>query len=120
MAYPTDLDSHYRPDLAKGLDFNLLNAFLAEEVGWRPVSANKAHEDLFGDWVRSGDTYYSRRAGGGFGDLLKLSQASMDRVLVSTFFANEGLRDFAVKEMKRRKAAMMEKMREAIGLEANE
>jgi len=118
MAYPTDLDSHYHPDLAKGLDFNLLNACLAEGVTWRPVTANKAQEDLFGDWVQSGDTYYSRRAGGGFADVLKLSQASMDRVLVATFFANKGLRDFALEEMERRKTATMDKMREAMGLTA--
>lgn len=115
MAYSTDLDSEYQPALAKGLSFELLNALLPEPRGWRRVAARKAHEDLFGDWVREGHDYFVRDSGPAFGDVTKLSQASMDRVLVSVFFANEGLRDFAAKEMERRKAAMMAEMQASIG-----
>lgn len=114
MTYITDLDSHYQPSLVEGLDYNLLNALMPENWGWRPVTAKKRHDDLFGDEVRGGHTYYVRRAGAGFAEVLKLSQGSMDRVLVATFFGNHGLRDAAEAEMRRREAKLMEEMRAAV------
>jgi hypothetical protein len=111
MTYkPTGPDSEYQPHLVEGLDFHHLNAFLPEVRGWRRIKARTAHEDLFGDEVRAGEEYYSRQAGMGFGDVLKLSQASMDRLLVAVFFANDGLRKIAAGETERRKAMLMEEM----------
>ncbi len=114
MPYVTDIESHFQPNLVKGLDYRLLNAFLPEQLGWRRVQATKRHEDLFGDVVQSGQDYYVRRAGGGFADSLKLSQPSMDRVLVATFFFNSGWREWAEAEMARREAAMTVAVREAL------
>jgi len=39
MSYPPiDDESHYQPNLLKGLDYTLLNAFLHEQLAWKPVS----------------------------------------------------------------------------------
>lgn len=116
MPYTTDIDSHYQPRLAKGLDYQLLNAFLPEQRGWRRVQANKRHEDLFGDVVLAGHFYYVRQAGPGFADALKASQPSMDRLLVATFFENLGMKQVAEAEIARREAALTQGAREAVEL----
>lgn len=114
MPYTTDLDSHYQPALAKGLSFELLNALVPPPCGWQARCAQRRHEDLFGDVVQAGQTYYTRQAGPGYSEVLKLSQASMDRLLVALFFGNDGLHQMVKAEAARREHSSLADMRAAM------
>lgn len=114
MTYVTDIDSHYQPRLAEGLDVALLNALLPEHCGWERKNANKRHEDLFGDEVQPGQDYYVRQVEGGFGSVFKLSRPSLDRLLVALFFSSGGLYELAAKEAERRKEALRQALQNVV------
>ena len=72
-----------------------LNALCDSMSNWSETRAAKDHEDEFGSRITSGDMYYKRELGGGFGNNLKLSRQTMDQFLFSLFGNNELLRNLA-------------------------
>jgi len=55
---------------------------------FRTVTARKDHIDVFGVTISARQTYYKREWGGGFGNEIKLSVESMEKVCGVMLFAN--------------------------------
>lgn len=72
-----------------------LNALSPEWSGWRHVTARKEHEDLFGEAIGRSEVYFQRQIGVAWGDSLKLSRLSMERLLYAVFAGNQLLADLA-------------------------
>ena len=62
-----------------------LNACYPEDFQWTCKRAIKVHTDLFDEKIRAGEHYYRMRMIGGFGNDLKLSGQSMQRLLFAIF-----------------------------------
>ena len=75
------------------LSYNL-NLFCPDFSPWRPTTAHKSHEDLFGQKIKPSETYYKREAGIAVDDIIKLSKRPMGRFVYSLSYCNsrfEGL-----------------------------
>ena len=86
-----------------------MSALCSENFGFKLTRAAKDHTDLFDQPIRKGDDHYTR--GGGFGDCLRLSKASMDRVCVAVLFDNRFLTSLADKVREQRQKAYDDAMR---------
>jgi len=75
--------------------FKMLDAISDQMLPWQETKARKEHVDLFGDLIRPGEYYFKRSTGSGFVEVVKLSQASMDRVLYALFAGNLRLQRIA-------------------------
>jgi hypothetical protein len=73
----------------------LLNGLIPELFPIRWTKARKEHEDLFGETISTGENYLTRKTGAAWGDSVKLSQLSVERVFLSIFDDNPGLRKLA-------------------------
>jgi hypothetical protein len=62
---------------------------------WKHTSARKAHVDLFGEVIRIGDVYYRRQVSAGWGDVVRLSRLSMERLIYVFFHTNPLLQKIA-------------------------
>jgi hypothetical protein len=62
-----------------------LNACYPVEFQWMCKRAIKSHTDLFDQKIQVGEHYYRMRMVGGFGNDLKLSEQSMQRLLYAVF-----------------------------------
>jgi hypothetical protein len=51
--------------------------------------------DLFGEVIRNGDVYYRRQVGAGWGDVVRLSRLSMERLIYAFFYTNPLLQKIA-------------------------
>lgn len=72
--------------------FKKLDAISDQRSGaWHESKAKKEHTDIFGETVRPGRYYFKRTIGPGFHNVVKLSQASMDRLLHAVFAGNPQL-----------------------------
>ena len=67
---------------------HLLNALYHPTDSWQATTARKDHVDLFGQPIRNGAVYYRKHVGPGWGDVVRLSRLSMDRLLYVLFGAN--------------------------------
>lgn len=72
-----------------------LNALYSKMSPWRKTQARKKHEDLFGETIENGEVYFKREDGPAFDDVIKLSQLSMERLLLALFSGNYGLEESA-------------------------
>lgn len=72
-----------------------LNGLNPSVFPWKWTTARKEHEDLFGETIRNGEVYFKREIGVGWGDAIKLSRLSMERMLYALFSANPGLEGLA-------------------------
>lgn len=72
-----------------------LNALMPRLSPWQWTHARKEHEDLFGEMVKPGDYYFKRKDGPAYGDVIKLSRLSMERLLVALFSGNFPLAQLA-------------------------
>jgi hypothetical protein len=72
-----------------------LNALNPSAFPWQRTKARKEHEDLFGETIRDGEIYIKRQVGAGWGDDIKLSRLSMERMLYALFPANPSLEGLA-------------------------
>jgi len=72
-----------------------LNLFYTDFSPWRPTSARKHHQDLFGEEICEGETYYERHAGAAFHDVIKLSALSMGRLVYCLTYCNYRFDDLA-------------------------
>ncbi len=73
-----------------------LNAFY-DEATWSYKKAHREHKGLFGEVIREGEMYFRIRFGDDYGEDLKLSCRSMDRVLCLLFAPNPKLIPWADK-----------------------
>jgi hypothetical protein len=87
-----------------------LNALCHGLSKWTETRAAKEHQDEFGRTIASGDMYYKRELGGGFGNDLKFSRQTMDQFLFSLFASNELLQAMADKMVR----VDQERMRELV------
>ena len=62
---------------------------------WKHTSARKEHVDLFGEVIKNGESYYRRHVGAGWGDVVRLSRLSMERLIYVFFHTNPLLREIA-------------------------
>ena len=62
------------------LDFKKFNA-LYPGWNWSSPAAQKSHTDLFGDSIDVGDVYFSKAYGVGWHEKIKLSRASMEKIM---------------------------------------
>jgi hypothetical protein len=72
-----------------------LNALCGSSFEWNYTQARKRHEDHFGEMIERGDIYFKRDLGGSFGNELKLSYDSMERLLFAVFASNFSLQRLA-------------------------
>ena len=67
--------------------FERLDALDGRGIGrgihWDTPKANKRHVDLFGDSIGYRELYFRKQPGGPFGDAIKLSRRSMEKLLYS-------------------------------------
>ena len=76
--------------------FKKLDAISDQMSGaWQESKAQKEHTDIFGETVHQGQYYFKRTIGPGFHNVVKLSQASMDRLLHAVFAGNPQLQFIA-------------------------
>lgn len=73
----------------------LLNGLMPESFPFRWIKAPKEHEDLFGETISTGEDYLKRKTGPAWDNSVKLSQLSVERVFLSIFDDNPGLRKLA-------------------------
>lgn len=66
----------------------LFNALYHPSDLWQATTARKNHVDLFGQPIRNGAIHYRKHVGPGWGDVVRLSRPSMDRLLYVLFGAN--------------------------------
>jgi hypothetical protein len=62
-----------------------LNACYPVDFQWAYKRAIKEHTDLFDQKISAGEHYYRMRMGGSYGNDLKLSCLSMERLLFAVF-----------------------------------
>src|SRR2546423_661095 len=85
-----------------------LNALCDASRPFQSTQANKDHRDAFGDTIERGESYFKREFGGGFGNDVKLSAASMERLCSALFFGNQQLVAIAEKLAERRAKEAMD------------
>jgi len=90
--------------------FKMLDAISDQMLPWQETKARKEHVDLFGEAIRPGEYYFKRSTGPGFHEVVKLSPASMDRILYALFAGNLRLQRIAEYLMQEQ----FNKMREAL------
>jgi hypothetical protein len=73
------------------------NALFGGWNEWRPTSARKEHQDLFGEVICDGEIYYKRQMGPAWDDVIKLSRLSMERLLYAVFYGNSRLENIAAR-----------------------
>ena len=73
----------------------LLNALYHPSDSWQATAARKDHTDLFGQSIPNGAVYFRKRSGPGWGDVIRLSSLSIDRVLYLLFGVNPQGREIA-------------------------
>lgn len=72
----------------------LLNAY-DPYFPWVPTEARKEHRDPFGEQIAEGEVYFCKTVGVGWGDYVKLSRLSMQRLIYLTLGTTRGLREIA-------------------------
>jgi len=87
------LEYHSEDELSEM--FKKLDALSDQMRPWQETKARKEHVDLFGEMIRPGQYYFKRSTGHGFHDVVKLSQASLDRFLYALFAGNAQLQYIA-------------------------
>jgi hypothetical protein len=87
------LEEYYPEEFDDMLD--KLNALNPSAFPWQRTKARKEHKDLFGETIRDDEVYFKRQVGAGWGDDIKLSRLSMERVLYALFSLNPGLERLA-------------------------
>jgi hypothetical protein len=85
-----------------------LNALTSRWSPWQRTQARKEHEDLFEETIQPNEVYFKRRVGSAWGDDIKLSRLSMERLLFVLFDANPSLEKLAEQIGKER----LERLRE--------
>ncbi|HZX30308.1 MAG TPA: hypothetical protein VFF03_03055 [Rhodocyclaceae bacterium] len=61
--------------------------------GWKPTQARSRHEDLFGLRILPGQMFFRKQAGGDGASELKLSLASMEKILLIVMVQNRSLNE---------------------------
>jgi hypothetical protein len=100
------LEEYYPEEFDDMLD--KLNALNPSAFPWQRTNARKEHKDLFGEAIRDGEVYFKRQVGAGWGDDIKLSRLSMERMLYALFGLNPGLEGLAEEIYKARREARRE------------
>jgi len=59
----------------------LLNTLLNPYMQWQSVVARKDHKDLFGVTIKQYEVYFKRIHGQAYGDVIKISRESMDKIV---------------------------------------
>jgi hypothetical protein len=83
--YQSDADLHAAVDQ--------LNALFDPMREFKATTARKDHVDVFGVSIRARETYYKRECGGGFGNEVKVSSESMERLCGAILFDNRWMSD---------------------------
>lgn len=78
-----DQEQEFRERLA------MLNALTDVDFQWQWRTARKNHIDEFGDAVRAGEQYFRRDCVGAYHDVIKMSRASMEKLLEAMFRGNQ-------------------------------
>ena len=110
MSEPEGTEEAYYSAEASAAMFKMLDAISDQTLPWQETKARKEHVDLFGEAIRPGKYYFKRSTGPGFHVVVKLSQASMNRVLYALFAGNlrlQRLAQYLIQEQ-------LSKMREAL------
>jgi hypothetical protein len=87
------LEEYYPDEFDDMLD--KLNALNPSAFPWQRTKARKEHKDLFEERIRDGEVYFKRQVGAAWGDDIKLSRLSMERMLYALFSLNPDLERLA-------------------------
>lgn len=91
------LNQHYYDDNELFEQINRINALLGSENEFETTIAKKEYSDIFGVKILFGETYYKRQIDQGYGDIIRLSRATMERLLYAFFANNQQLTNLADK-----------------------
>ena len=95
-----------------------LNALNHPTFPWQWTQARKEHEDLFGETIQDGETYFKREIGAAWDSVIKLSRLSMERLLYALFSANLGLQEVGEEIAQQRQEELLEAHRRFSPVEA--
>jgi hypothetical protein len=85
---------YYRSDEEFFAAVKQLSGLFISPLQFAPTIARIEHMDLFGEKIADGERYYKRECGG-FGNVVKLSEKSMDRLCCAMLRGNEFLQSLA-------------------------
>ena len=92
---PRSINDHYfeNEDRFREL-FDAFNAFSPRYQRWRYTTARKDHIDLFEEPIKDGEVYFKCQNGPAWGDVIKISRLSMERLLYVVMANNPHLEAF--------------------------